>query len=77
MTDKPSPQPCDVLLGCIHRPNPYAAHVFHIPGCMPFTRPDGTFATAKWIVICEFDGERVRRFAYLDEKPTHDEGGSP
>jgi hypothetical protein len=52
-TDKPSPQSGDVLLGCVHRPNPYAAHIFLIPNGLPFTRPDGTTATAQWIVLCD------------------------
>ena len=55
MTDKPTPRPGDVLLGCIHKPIPYFAHVFLIPNPhgLPFRRPDGTTASAKWIVLCD------------------------
>lgn len=53
MTNRPRPQPGDVLLGCIHKPNPYAAHVFLVPSGLPFTRPDRTTGTAKWIVLCD------------------------
>lgn len=51
-TAQPQPQPGDVMLGCVHRPNPYSAHVYQVPKGMPFKRPDGTSATATWIVLC-------------------------
>lgn len=55
MTDRSRPQPGDVLLGCIHYPNPYAAHIFLVPNPngLPFRRPNGTHCSAKWIVLCD------------------------
>lgn len=53
MTDIPQPQPGDVLLGCKHRPNIHASHVFQVKTGLPFTRPDGSSATATWIFICD------------------------
>ena len=52
MSDRPSPKPGDVLLGCVHKPNPYNAHIYMIPGELRFKRPDGTTGEAKWIVLC-------------------------
>ena len=49
----PQPQPGDVLLGCEHRPNPHASHVFKLLKGMKFTRPDGTSSNASWIFICD------------------------
>lgn len=55
MSDRPSPKPGDVLLGCVHKPNLYSAHIFLVPNPngLPFRRPDGTHGSAKWIVLCD------------------------
>jgi hypothetical protein len=50
---RPQPKPGDVLLGCVHRPNPYAAHIFQFPRGMNFRRPDGTLGEAKWLALCD------------------------
>jgi len=47
-----TPKPGDVLLGCVHRPNPYAAHIFQLHEGINFKRPDGTLGEAKWIALC-------------------------
>lgn len=49
---KPSPKPGDVLLGCIRRPDPYAAHIFQLLNGIEFKRPDGTYGNAKWFALC-------------------------
>lgn len=50
---QPTPKPGDVLLGCKHKPNPYASHIFQVPDGLSFTRPDGSKGVAAWIVICD------------------------
>ena len=53
MRARPQPRPGDVLLGCVHRPDPYAAHIYSVPDGLGFRRPDGSTETAKWIVLCD------------------------
>lgn len=50
---KPSPKPGDAVLGCVHRPNPYQAHVFHAPDGIEFMRPDGSHGRATWMMLCD------------------------
>jgi hypothetical protein len=62
MSGRAQPRPGDVLLGCAHRPSPYAGHIYSIPNGLPFRRPNRTAATAKWIVLC---GDCQRRYVLL------------
>ena len=65
MPVQPSPKTGDILLGCKHKPNPYASHIFQVPSGLPFTRPDGSKSVATWIVICD------ACFAKYGAKPSH------
>lgn len=50
---KPQPKPGEILLGCVHRPNPYKSHLFKIDGdAIRFQRPDGSTGSATWLVLC-------------------------
>lgn len=62
---KTQPTPGDVLLGCIHRPDPYDAHIFNIPEGLKFTKPDKTKGTAEWIILCD------ACFARYGAQPSH------
>jgi hypothetical protein len=50
---RPHPKTGDVILGCTHEPDVSSAHVFQIKKGLPFTRLDGTRATASWVFICD------------------------
>lgn len=42
----------DVCLGCMHYPDPTAAHYYFILGGIDFRRPDGTEDHAIWLLLC-------------------------
>lgn len=54
-TDRPQPQPGDVIVGCKHRPKLTSAHVFKLTQGigLSFTRPNGTTGKADWIFLCD------------------------
>lgn len=64
---KPQPKSGDVLLGCVHRPNIYAAHIFQTPG-ISFKRPDGSKGIATWIVLCD---KCFQEYVVKGDGPTH------
>jgi len=43
----------DVCLGCVHRPDPHAAHFYWLPEPIVFKRPDDSSATARWFILCK------------------------
>jgi hypothetical protein len=56
VTGRAQPKPGDVLVGCVHRPTPGGAHVFHVPDGVPVkkvTRTGRTTLVARWIMLCD------------------------